>query len=427
MNFWHISDTHLSFDKDWNVLKKMHERRWATGAWTYTGYLERMADFGTQVIKPEDFVAITGDIVHDMGEQLVPQSLRWLRHHIKGTIILCRGNHDKKWDVGSMRLKVSDLPNFYLIDEGEIHTIGPYTIGCFSNHSEKTQDFNNTDGRYLEMAINIVKQAKAKNRIPVMMSHYPVNLSAALAIGSTGLKAYMSGHIHCTDSATAGKDHPLNWEWYNLSAAQTDDKILNGCFFSTATTDVVQARHNQSFKEIKVLAPGEQAAKPPVRKTAQMIVLCGIPGSGKSTVAKLLEDEGFVRVNQDELGSRNACKRIAEEALKQDKSVVIDRCNFNANQRKSWIDLAHDRGIANIRCVWLDISPDTCLSRAEKRTNHLTIEDPEEAYKAIIAINSMFVSPRYEEGFTKVTIYSADSLMAANEIVADIKVTSDAT
>ena len=48
MKVWHISDTHLSFDSNWVPLKPMHERKWAIGAWTYVGYLDKMKQFGTE-------------------------------------------------------------------------------------------------------------------------------------------------------------------------------------------------------------------------------------------------------------------------------------------------------------------------------------------------------------------------------------------
>ena len=250
---WHISDPHLSFDQDGNILKKMDERKWAIGSWTYENYLDRIADFSSENIKDSHFTFITGDIVHDIGAQLVPFSLNWLRANIKGTIVLCRGNHDKKWNVGDMRVTMRNLSNFYFLDEEEILAIGPYTIGCFSNHREKMKIFESPDSRLFDIAKATVIRAKERKKTPLMISHYPVNLATAQMLGNLGIKAYLSGHIHCTGSNLEGPDFPLNWDSYNASAAQTDDKILNGCFFSTGTTDVVQALHKQSFKEIFVL------------------------------------------------------------------------------------------------------------------------------------------------------------------------------
>jgi predicted kinase len=38
-----------------------------------------------------------------------------------------------------------------------------------------------------------------------------------------------------------------------------------------------------------------------------------------------------------ELGSRQKCLAAAEAAMQQGCSVVIDRCNFDAEQRSTWV------------------------------------------------------------------------------------------
>lgn len=60
-------------------------------------------------------------------------------------------------------------------------------------------------------------------------------------------------------------------------------------------------------------------------------------GSGKSTFASELNQLGFQVICQDELGNRIACERATVGALLAEKNVVIDRCNFDAKQRKHWV------------------------------------------------------------------------------------------
>lgn len=102
------------------------------------------------------------------------------------------------------------------------------------------------------------------------------------------------------------------------------------------------------------------------RKDKQVLyVFCGLPGQGKSTYAALLvqllrsRNVSAVVVNQDSLGSRYACECAAHNALSSGTSaVIIDRTNFDAQQRMVWIEVARQH--------------DASLSACEQMRNHPT-------------------------------------------------------
>ena len=89
--------------------------------------------------------------------------------------------------------------------------------------------------------------------------------------------------------------------------------------------------------------------------TEIVLVLVGIPGCGKSTFAKQIVNaapEGSWCVAcQDVEGDRKKVERLVADVLegKSERScagaarVIVDRCNFDALQRKHWIDLASRR------------------------------------------------------------------------------------
>ncbi|KAL6764604.1 hypothetical protein V8C86DRAFT_2473181, partial [Haematococcus lacustris] len=72
----------------------------------------------------------------------------------------------------------------------------------------------------------------------------------------------------------------------------------------------------------------------------KVLVLVGVPGSGKSTIAQELREAGWVVVNQDVLGSRRSCEAAFDEALQAGRNVVVDRCNFDEAQRSTWVQLS---------------------------------------------------------------------------------------
>lgn len=739
---WHISDVHLSMDDNMEAIKKMHERKWAIGAWTFVDYIPAIAEFAQKNITDNDITFITGDIVHDMWGRPVYNSLNWLRNNIPGHIVICRGNHDRDWQVGKMKMSLN-IPRFHIMGEGEIIQLGPFTIGCYSDHAVKTDDMSIVNEDYVKFANEIVSKAGCSDnsRIPIMISHYPVSPLTADLIAKSGVRAYMSGHVHCTEGNNPESVNGVNWTWYNLSAGLTDDKYIRQCFFSTGTVDVLRAKHGQPFKEIECLrqhvvsnqeidrhrgqagkffkcntkaidrfhkvdpfnprnivsgllcrekglmqgsllithvngvtvtpqqiygtpklaypyindnsrkfkdlsgykyaafmekwngmnvlfyqymdaegrafitakskgtaflndsevgnfltltkaalteevqnglfevftfggvsavsfelcgikephlvkydfdiclkplfyilpdgnirphvAPKDmlenvdivalckehqqndlntnnayrtehglphryeyehfavegkvlflmdenynvidrtlykvkpldieevhwqtfnntmqgrvkeallkiKAENSPVcedtlrteldmgpkewnkfgravmaylkeseANIARMVVLVGLPGSGKSTVAKELEKHGFVRVNQDDLGSRSACKKLAADSLKAHKNVVIDRCNFDGLQRKAWLDMATSFALTDVKAYMLDVPQDVCITRAGARENHPTIHSVEEATNAVTELGSKLTYPNLDEGFTAVKIFSNDSV-----------------
>lgn len=103
-----------------------------------------------------------------------------------------------------------------------------------------------------------------------------------------------------------------------------------------------------------------------------VLILVGTMGSGKSTFAEALVSGAatpWIRVNQDQLKTRAKCKAAARAALRTGKNCIIDRCNFDQQQRSVWVDTANELAAACC-CVWLDYPSKVAALRAQQRTNH---------------------------------------------------------
>lgn len=169
---------------------------------------------------------------------------------------------------------------------------------------------------------------------------------------------------------------------------------------------------NVQLSEIEELATFLNSLDP----TCQLLlVLCGIPGCGKSTFAKGLCQEckryshenpykrHWRAFNQDALGSRQAVHREAEKALMHGYHIIIDRCNFDAEQRAHWLRLAS--GWRNTATIALILphhdNLQVCEERATKRVDD--IHDPSTNWHAVCTgMARSFVSPSAEEGFNYV-------------------------
>lgn len=137
----------------------------------------------------------------------------------------------------------------------------------------------------------------------------------------------------------------------------------------------------------------------------KLTIIVGPPGSGKSTLAKsLIENDGdhgaaTVYVNQDSQGANH--KDIFIDAVYAGKDVIVDRMNFNVQQRRTYIEIAKLKGYkvkAIIKCE----ASSTCLERMLKRDNHETIKNEKSARSALQTFMTKYEPPTAEEGIDEI-------------------------
>lgn len=110
----------------------------------------------------------------------------------------------------------------------------------------------------------------------------------------------------------------------------------------------------------------------------EIIVLVGPPGSGKTSLAKEYENNGYLRVSQDDQGKAHLSLFNIEIGCGT-QSIVIDRMNFNKQQRSRYLEPAKAAGYKT-KIIVLHESSKTCLERMLKRENHPTVNGIERSY-----------------------------------------------
>lgn len=142
----------------------------------------------------------------------------------------------------------------------------------------------------------------------------------------------------------------------------------------------------------------------------ELIVLCGLPGSGKSTYTRKKFGDTHVVICADEFRKIhtgrdfyppaecviNQMVRVTVEVLlRRSMPVVIDMTCLTVTSRLKWIDLAK-RCDAPVRCLWMDIATSVCLERNARRERKVPAD-------VIDAMATRFIPPLEGEGFDTIT------------------------
>src|SRR6188472_3993936 len=105
----------------------------------------------------------------------------------------------------------------------------------------------------------------------------------------------------------------------------------------------------------RLLAPRAVRAASPTPGTAEVVLVMGIPGAGKSRVADEYHAHGHVRLNRDERGG--TLRALADELemflASGAQRVVLDNTYATRASRSHVIEAAARHG-AGVRCVWLE-------------------------------------------------------------------------
>ena len=141
-----------------------------------------------------------------------------------------------------------------------------------------------------------------------------------------------------------------------------------------------------------------------------ILMMIGIPGSGKSTVANQISEEtGAVWLSADEIrveinGDADSqdnpqlvfktMKERMQAALASGKSVIYDATNCRRRYRRDFINDANKNN-QQVAAIYMDVPTSVCIQRNEQRDRKVPIE-------VIERMAQRLTPPSKGEGFCKI-------------------------
>ncbi|PWT84828.1 MAG: hypothetical protein C5B57_04130 [Blastocatellia bacterium] len=161
----------------------------------------------------------------------------------------------------------------------------------------------------------------------------------------------------------------------------------------------------------------DRTVSPP--KDGEIVLIMGLPGAGKSTAARRLASQGYIRLNRDEAGGslRQLVPAVEHSVRSGSSRIVLDNTYASRKSRAPLIHAGQKLGLP-VRCVWLSTSVEDAQVNAVRRmiSKFGRLLGPEEMGQAVKQDLSAFgpaVQFRYQrelepphssEGFSRIEV-----------------------
>ncbi len=157
--------------------------------------------------------------------------------------------------------------------------------------------------------------------------------------------------------------------------------------------DQDRVRLDARFPAGRVLRVPRQERRPAAGAAGEVVVLMGLPGAGKSTLARELVERGYLRLNRDDAGGRLAdlLPELDRALGAGRRRIVLDNTYGAREARNAVIETAWQRGVP-VRCVWLTTGIEDAQVNAVERilARHGRLLSPAEMKSAARADPGVF-------------------------------------
>lgn len=223
-----------------------------------------------------------------------------------------------------------------------------------------------------------------------------------------------------------------------LSVIESSDKVLVHCLGGVGRTNTVLAAYLMKTncfspseaitvleRQRNVKLAGEQimflkkyygvlntlSSETPSISLPKLIMLVGLPCSGKTTLSNDFirkYQSKIVHINQDDLGKQD-CIEFFNDNIKNDKTIVLDRCNLTKKDRKEWVDMMTS---GSCTVIYYNVGLAICKERLVNRELHPTFSGASKI-KILEELSEKIEVPTLDEGFKEILTVDDDTSLLA--------------
>jgi protein-tyrosine phosphatase/predicted kinase len=126
------------------------------------------------------------------------------------------------------------------------------------------------------------------------------------------------------------------------------------------------------------------------------IILVGLPGSGKSSFSKLIQNQypnknNIIRINKDEMREKMEMDNTINNKINNKNiTFIIDNCNLEVSTRNYWINYFSKK---RIWIIYFKMDIEECENRIKNRTDHPTLKSSQ--YSIVKNMYEKLEEPNY--------------------------------
>jgi aryl-alcohol dehydrogenase-like predicted oxidoreductase/predicted kinase len=245
-----------------------------------------------------------------------------------------------------------------LVDEGLVQRVGVANV----NRSQLEEALSIADISAVQVALGPYDDRAVRGGLVEFCQRRGITVMAHSPLGGARRAGSLNRRRTLADIAAARGRTPaeIALAWL-LDISPVVVPIPGARRPETARSAAAAAKLRLDARERAVLADvlGTRGQARPLRSRspggAEVVLVMGIPGAGKSRVAEQYVARGYLRLNRDEVGGslRELASTMDERLSDGVRQVVLDNTYLTRAARSYVIETA-SRHRASIRCIWLE-------------------------------------------------------------------------